>query len=388
MKLSHSKLSCILNCPMTYFLQYRMGIQPKQTKAALSTGSAVHWGLEHNTDDLSEYFKEQGTYKQADNYTDDQVLAEAMVHGFLKNKQSIVGQILTHPVTGEKLELVEEVHELFITGKLKSFKSDKPHDFVGIIDLLFLVKDKNGQLYFIVVDYKTSSFTPNWDDYLDQIYRYIFLLNSYVPEVPVLKTGIINLRKTKIRQKANETNFQFRQRLKREYEIDDGEYINWHMYDTDTLDKSAIDNYMLNLSRQADMAEMIDINNCWFINFGAANGKYGKSPYWDIFYKTTNCYVMYTISDSIYDPETGQMLNRRDCRPLDMKVIEPGLKILNKYDKFKAQALAFYSESDDIDKTEFFAHLKSQYDEVDDILLEKYWVTLLHEVETSNEDNG
>lgn len=365
---------------MTYYLQYRMGIQPKQTKTALSIGSAVHWGLEHNTDDLSEYYKENGTFKDVDNYSDEQVLAEAMVHGFLKNKEKILAQILTHPETGEKLELIEETHEIFITGKLPSFKFSEPHDFVGIIDLLFLVRDKAGNLYFIVIDYKTSSLTPDWNGYLDQIYRYIFLLNSYIPEVPVLRTGIINLRKARIKRRQNETNYQYRQRIRRDYEIDDGEYINYHLYDTDTLDKNIIDNYMTNLSREADTAALIDLNNMWFINFGAAVGQYGKSQYWDIFYKTPNCYVMYDISDNIYNRETKELMKMRDCRAIDMKVIEPNLNILNKYDKFKAQALAYYAANEDIDKYSFFNSLRKSFI-VDDYLLEKYWDTLMYEVE-------
>ena len=56
MKLSHSKLGVILNCPMTYHLKYEEGISLKVTKSALAIGSAVHWGIEHNSEDLSEYY--------------------------------------------------------------------------------------------------------------------------------------------------------------------------------------------------------------------------------------------------------------------------------------------------------------------------------------------
>lgn len=362
---------------MTYFLQYRQGITPKVTKAAFSIGSAVHWGLEHNTEDLVPYYEEQGT-KITDTYTDEQVLAEGMVHGFLINKEHIFDEILRHPLTGEKLTLVKESHELWITGNLKSFILKHAHEFVGIIDLLLLVQDRQGQLYFIIIDYKTSSFIPNWDDYLDQIYRYIFLLNSYVPEVPVLKTGIINLRKTKVKRKSNESPVQFSQRIKREYEIDDGEYLCWHMFDTDTLDKKNVDAYLDNLSRQADTAELIDSNNAWFINYGNAVTKYGKSPYYDIFYHTPHAEVMYNITDHIYNEETGEFDNIRDCRELDMKVIDH-TNVLNKYEQFKIQALAFYSVNQDIDKDKLFDDLRSRY-LTDDYLLEKYWNTLIYEV--------
>lgn len=373
MKLSHSKLQCILNCPMTYYLQYRMGITPKTTKAALSIGSAVHWGLEHNTDNLSEYY---GT----EMLSDEQVLAEAMVHGFLVNKAHIFDEILRHPITGEKLELVNETHELFITGKLKSFLQEVQfHDFVGIIDLLLLVQDKDGNLYFIVIDYKTSSYSPTWEDYLDQIYRYIFLLNSYVPEVPVLKTGIINLKKSKVKRKSNESLTQFLLRLKKEYEIDDGTYLAWHMYDTDTLNKQVVDDYIRNLSRESDTAHIIDANNTWFINYAGAVNKYGKSQYWDIFYRTPNCYVLYNITDHIYDEDENKYIDVRDCRPLDMMVIDHN-NVLNKYETFKLQAFAFYSINEEIEKNAFFEDLKKRFI-TDDGLLEKYWTTLIHELQ-------
>lgn len=377
MKLSHSKLQCILNCPMTYFLQYRMGIQLKTPKAALELGSAVHWGLEHSTDNLSEYYGTQ-------TLSNEQILAEAMVHGFLVNKNNIFDQILRHPITGEKLTLVKETHELFITGKLKSFlKLVDYHEFVGIVDLLLLVEDKAGNLYFIIIDYKTTSVQPNWDDYLDQIYRYIFLLNSFIPEVPVLKTGIISLQKSKIKQKVNETQKQFALRIKKDYEIDDGTYIHWHMFDTDMLNKQVVDAYIDNLARESDTAHLIDSNNAWFINYAGAVNKYGKSPYWDIFYHTPDCHVLYTITDKIYNDETGEFETTRDCRPLDMMVIDHD-NVLNKYETFKLQALAFYSIKEDIEQDAFFEDLKKRFI-TDDSLLNKYWLTLVKEMKAEVE---
>ena len=103
MKLSHSKLSTILSCPMTYYLSYVQGISKKEEKSALAVGSAVHWGIEHNTEDLTEYF---GSDMSA--YTRDQLLAEAMVHGYLKHKDELFNEMLSDPETGERLELKEE----------------------------------------------------------------------------------------------------------------------------------------------------------------------------------------------------------------------------------------------------------------------------------------
>lgn len=380
MKLSHSKLSCILANPMEYFLSYKMGIFPKVKKAALSIGSAVHWGIEHNTEDLSEYYKEEGTFKQGDNYTDDQLLAEAMVHGYFKNKDKIFDEILTDSKTGEKLQLIEETHEIYLTGKLKSLSQNVPHDFVGIIDLLLLT-DKG----FIIIDYKTSSREPDWDSYIEQIYRYIFLLETCFPEIPIVKLGIVNLRKTGIRKKVRENNDSFRARLRQEYELNDEAYVTAHMYEPEKLNRDLLDEYILNLSRMADAAAMIELNNMWFINYGAANGPY-RSDFWDIYYKTPSCFVLYNIMDTIYDKEAKKMLQYRDCRPLDMMVIDKK-NVLNKYEQFKAQSVAFYSVRDDINKEELFEHLKKNYI-VDDELLEEYWDTLVHEIEEGEKNES
>lgn len=372
MKLSHSKLNTILSCPMTYYLQYKLGILPKVEKAALSIGSAVHWGIEHETEDLTEYFGDRKSYGR------DQLLAEAMVHGYLKHKDEIFEDFLTDKHTKEKVELLDETHEIYINGKLKSLKHIDPHIFVGIIDLLLLTNKG-----WIIIDYKTSTYSPNWEDYLDQIYRYIFLLRTAFPDVPVYKCGIINLKKTGIKQKKSENDVSFLNRMKLEYDINDENYVNWHEYLPEELDSKLLDNYIDNLSKQADFAEVIDENSAWFINFGAANGKYGKSQYWDIFYKTDSCHVLYSISDTILDNETNILTNRRDCRPTDMMLIDSSKRnILYQFEQYNAQALAYYSIHNDIDKDEFHEFLRNSFI-VDDELLELYWNTLLYTI--SNE---
>lgn len=308
MRLSHSKLSTILSCPMTYYLQYKVKIEPKTTKAALSIGSAVHWGIEHSTEDLTEYFGTRQSYGR------DQLLAEAMVHGYLKHEDEILASILTDDETGELVELLDIEHELFVSAKLNGKIS---HDFVGIIDLLILTNKG-----WIVIDYKTSSTIPDWNNYLEQIYRYIFLLRSAFPEVPVYKCGIINIRKTGIRQKKGENEASFLNRLKLEYDINDENYINWHMYLPEELDENVISDYINNLSKQADFAHHIDEYNLWYINYGAAKGIYGKSQYYDIFYRTPDCHVLYKIADTIYDKSTNTLLTSRDCVASDMLVID------------------------------------------------------------------
>ena len=369
MKLSHSKLSTILSCPMTYYLSYRLGIRKKVEKPALALGSAVHWGIEHDTEDLTEYFGENGTFKQRDNYTRDQLLAEAMVHGYRKHKDELFENLLTDPETGEKLELLEEMHEIYLTGKLMSLKDTSiVHDFVGIIDLLLLTNKG-----FILVDYKTSSSVPNWDNYLDQLYRYIFELKTNFPDTPIVKIAIINIRKTGIRQKKNENSDEFLHRMKFEYDINDEEYVNYHEFLPEHLNQDHINDYIKNLAKMADMAYNIDKNNLWFINYGAAYGVYGKSDFYDIFYKTPNCEELYCISDYIWSEEDQDFVKTRDCIALDMKVIDYD-NVLNKYEVFKQCLLDTHAQS----KEEFYNELAEEY-VVDRNLLDIYWQTYVKE---------
>lgn len=369
MKLSHSKLSTILSCPMTYYLGYVQGIKKKVEKTALAIGSAVHWGIEHDTEDLTEYFNDNGSFRQENNLSKEQLLAEAMVHGYRKHKDELFMNLLSDPVTGEQLELVDELHETYLTGKLKSFREKElTHDFVGIIDLLLLTNKG-----FILVDYKTSTYIPDWDNYLDQLYRYIFELKSNFPDTPIVKIAIINIRKAGIRQKKNETEFEFLQRLKFEYDINDENYVNYHEFLPSALNQDHINNYIDNLAKMADTAHMIDKNKMWYINYGAADGQYGKSEYWDIFYHTPGAEALYNISDYIWSEDEQQFVKTRDCVEIDMKVIEHD-NVLNKYSIFKQELLDTSSQS----KEEFFRELAENYF-VDRNLLDIYWQTYIKE---------
>lgn len=364
MKLSHSTLSMVLNCPKSYYLSKIQGIGMKDTKPAFAVGSAVHYGIEHSTDDLTEYFNKNGGFKTRDNFGRDQLLAESMVFGYLQHKESLYEDILKDPVTGEKLTLLEEYHELFITGKLKSNNFNSDTEFVGIVDLLLLTNKG-----FIVVDYKTSSQEPDWNSYLEQIYRYVFLINSEFPDIPVVKIGIINLRKTQIRQKKAENQEEFLNRLRFEYRLNDEKYVNYHEYATDLIDSTTVDKYIENLSIMCDAARTIVENNLFFINYGATKNMYGKSDFYDIFYKTPGAYVLYTISDNVVID--GVKTNRRDCVEIDMLAFECADKLMNKFDRFYAE----WNAAETYDKDEFFDSLRQHYI-TDDFLLELYWNSL------------
>lgn len=359
MKLSHSKLNCILNCPMSYYLKYEEGIQLKEKKPALYIGSAVHWGIEHNTEDLTEYFN-----SSEDRFTKEQLLSEAMVHGYLKHKNELFDMILTDPGDGQKINILDEYHEVPITGKLPSQIQNEPHDFIGIIDLLLLTEKG-----FIIIDYKTSSQEPNWEAYQDQLYRYIFLLKSQFPDTPILKIGIINLRKTQIRQKKNENYEEFLNRMKFEYDINDENYVNYHEFPVSALDDNLVDEYLKNLTVMSDLAQTIVDKKLFFINFFKTTNDYGKSDYWDIFYHTPDAYLLYNISDHIWNEETGEYEESRDCVPLDLDFTS---KKINKYKDFKDLFDKCFRENKD-----FTTELESyKYDEE---LLKKYIITYSHE---------
>lgn len=379
MNLSHSKLATILSCPMTYYLRYEAGVFQKVEKPALAIGSAVHWGIEHDTDDLSQYFKDQGMFKQGDNYTPDQMLAEAMVRAYIKKKPELYEEMLRSPKNGKKLELLEDTHEVYLTGKLPNNVGYEEHKFVGIVDLLLLTNEG-----FILVDYKTSSKEPDWDAYLDQLYRYIFELRSNFPEVPVLKIAIINIRKTAIRMKKGETDFEFRQRQKLEYECNADKYVVYHEFLPEDLNEKHINDYIKNLEAMCDVAESIRLNKTYFINYAAAKGMYGKSEFWDIFYRTKGAECLYGIRDYVWNDELGKFHDSRDCVAIDMQIIdyarEDCTMLLNKYDKYKTAIAEFNTLEVNDEYDNFEDYVKAHYI-TDDSLLQLYKLTYQKEQE-------
>lgn len=366
MKLSHSKLSAILDCPASYYLNYVKGINLKDKPAALSIGSAVHYGIEHNTYNLDSYYKE-GNFNQSQEYSDGQILAEAMVYGYIYHKKEIFEKLLKELDSDKEIECLDEIHEITIDSPLKSYNYED-HSFLGIIDLLILT-DKG----FIVIDYKTSSTIPEWDKYLDQIYRYIYLLNKNFPDTPIYKIGIINIRKTRIKQKKDETKEAYAKRLRMEYEINDNELINYHEYDPSKLDKDVISNYIKNLSYQADAAQMIEKSKCFYINYQNADGIYGKSPYYDIFYHIPDCYIKYNIKDTIFDKESNSLKQVRDCLPVDMEVLDK--KVLDKYEDYEKIYKELKSRRKNLTKESLHKYILKNY-ESDTSLLDDYWETL------------
>ena len=71
--------------------------------------------------------------------------------------------------------------------------------------------------------------------------------------------------------------------------------------------KDSCDIYIDNLSRMADMADNIDTNKLFFINYKNAKNQYGKSQYYDIFYGVPDCYMLYKIKDELYLSQFGEI---------------------------------------------------------------------------------
>lgn len=384
MHLSHSGLQLLLTCPASYFLSKKQGISLKKEAKALQVGSAFHWGCEHDTEDLRGYLDEIDPFQNLYNdFTKEVALATGMVHGYLKKKDSIYKQILKS-YEGEDLTLVEEFHELDLLCDLPSLRFEKNHEFHGIIDLLMLT-DKG----WIILDYKTSSMRPDFDKYLDQVLRYCWMVEQKFPEMPIYKVGIINVRKTGIKQRQGENEENYAMRIKREYDFDDCDLIEYHEFKPDDFEKSKMDLYIKNLSRMADFAQEIEDNNFWFINYGNAVSVYGKSEFWDLFYKTPDCKYLYKVYDPMFNTDLGEMSNYRDATDLDINSLEVP-NPLNHYETFKeafnklpmSQVPALVLAQAEACRITCLKYCKEHYT-TDDELLNRYWNELLRELNDS-----
>lgn len=352
---SHSRLNTILDNPAEYYWKYIKGVYPIVEKPALALGSAVHWGLEHNTDDLTEYYNK-------DEYTEEQLLAEAMIGAYFRRAEEIRGAML---LDGDSLVKVEdEFHELTLECDIPSnVYRHKTHHFLGIVDLLFLTEKG-----WVLVDYKTSSRDVDWNQYKSQLFKYKLLLEKNFPETPLFRVAIINIKKTGIRKKKTENDDAFRMRLKETYMVDDS-LIDYHIYDASEFDENSLSDYVENLSGLIDIAEDIIEKKNWACNYSAITGLYGESEYAKIFYHDPNAYVFYKIRDKVYDEDSDEMVEERPCCPSD----------------FERNAVCQYKDFEEIvkswcigkkaDRDKLLSRFSTEYPKTDKGLLEKYFVT-------------
>lgn len=365
---SHSRLNKLFENPAEYFLIYEEGIKPKQEKSALSIGSAVHWLLEHNTTDLTEYYKEKGDLLQWNDYTDERCLAESMAEAYFRNKQAIYEKMLLDPDSGEVLSPISEEHELQLTMQYPSKIFKEPHTFLGIVDLLILT-DKG----WVLADYKTSSQKVDWDNYKSQLYKYIHLIQQNFPEFPLWKVVIINLRKTMIRRRKNENDESFKKRIKDEYELNEEELIECHVYHREEFEEDKLEAQKESLIQMMDMGQIILNNRMFFVNYSNIITQYGPSQYYDVFYHGADSHNLYTIRDMVFDEDENDIKTSRNCEPIDMLVLEKKNDILNKYSLFKEQVKELKQAGVE-DEGAILSALKKKYI-TDDKLLKKYALT-------------
>ena len=377
---SHSKISTLLKCPMSYNLSYNHKIFPKFEKDALSLGSAVHYAIENNITDLTEYYEQNSKFKNKLKINDERILAEAMVSGYFKHKEKLFNDILYDEETGEILECLEEIHEIELEGILKS-KVGKSLDygeynyFLGIIDLLLLTEKG-----FIVIDYKTSSRVPEWNKYLDQLYRYIFLLKSVFPDIPVYKIAIINLRKSSIKRKTSENDSSFRRRLDIDYQLNDEKHIDSHVFKRETINEDKLNEYINNLATMCDAGLTLINNETYYTNYSALDD-YGGSDFKELILGNESVYTLYNVRDKCYNEITGCIEDYRDMRLSDYKNIFNKVYPINKYKTFCDILDKISYELGDLNDEEIWLYkeniqncILSEY-EVDLELLNLYWKT-------------
>lgn len=368
MVFSHSKINLLLEDMFSYFLNYKMGVRPLQKQKALLVGEAVHYALENKNADLTQFFKENGNFEQKNTFSEEQVLSESLASTYLEKEEEIQKKIL-----GDA-KIIEIYKELEVKVKMK--KSD--NEFLGIIDLLFLT-DKG----FIIVDYKTTSKTPNYDDYLEQLYRYCMLLNYQFPEVPIYKIAIISLRKSSLRRKMNEDLESFKRRMIVDYKERSDEYINYHVFEGE-IDKrifndQVLDQYENNIENLIKVCEKLDKSNNYPIVYKNAITIYGKSTYYDfIYWNEESIKTNFIIKDYIYDESLEQFVDQRSINDLDLEIIKNkklNKKYIIKFDKFK----------EIWEELKFDKKLLIKKYKIDKNLLEIYILTYLKEKELVRE---
>lgn len=382
---SNSSLNELMQCPATFFLKKICKITPIVAKPAFSLGSAVHWCLENEVEDSEPYYEglNLNALKKL-NYNSDKVLVDAMVHLFYKNKEKIYNQLLTNE-DGSKLKLVsktitdinnveyninKECNELSLYVKIKSYKFKEDHNFMGIIDKLLLVEDEKGRLGFILLDYKTSSQLPNWDKYLDQLYRYRYILKYLFPKMMLFKIGIINLVKTGIRKTKKESEDDFKKRIIEEYEINDDGLLNYHIYEDKLLDENMFKYYIQNLSRMLDNARTIYDDKNFYLDWAGLETQYGKNDYYYMIFPYENSWLDFKIEDTIYDEDSDTILKYRVCVESDTKILFND-KVIYNFNQFK-DIYEFLKET--LNDAKIKHYILDLYT-IDEDLLDAYFIT-------------
>lgn len=182
---SHSKVECHISCPYKYKLRYKdklKTIPDYEADNALICGNTIHMGAEKDLKSALEFY-----------YSNYPIIADLHINEVIKFEY-----------------LIPKIHELLADINIykKEFKINTSR-FVGIVDLI--TKNEDGSVD--VFDYKYSN---NYEKYSEspQLHIYKYFLEQI--GFKVRKLGFIFIPKVSIRQKQDETLYQFRKRLDQE----------------------------------------------------------------------------------------------------------------------------------------------------------------------------
>lgn len=185
MQYSHSKVETHMSCPYKYKLRYvdkLKTIEAPEADNALIVGNTIHHGAETNLEDALKFY-----------YSNYPIVSDRHIEEVMKFEY-----------------LIPKIHELLagINVYKKEFRINTSR-FVGIVDLI--TKNEDGSVD--VFDYKYSN---NYEKYSEspQLHLYKYFLEQI--GFKVRRLGFIFIPKISIKQKKEETLYQFRKRLKEE----------------------------------------------------------------------------------------------------------------------------------------------------------------------------
>lgn len=185
MQYSHSRVECHISCPYKYKLRYidkLKTIPAYEADNALICGNTIHQGAETNLKDALKFY-----------YSNYPIITDRHIEEVMKFEY-----------------LIPKIHEILseINVYKKEFRINTPR-FVGIVDLI--TKNEDGSVD--VFDYKYSN---NYEKYSEspQLHLYKYFLEQI--GFKVRKLGFIFIPKVAIKQKKEESLYQFRKRLQEE----------------------------------------------------------------------------------------------------------------------------------------------------------------------------
>lgn len=185
MQYSHSRVETHISCPYKYKLRYvdkLKTIPAYEADNALICGNTIHQGAETNLKDALKFY-----------YSKYPIINDRHIEEVMKFEY-----------------LIPKIHEILsgINVYKKEFRINTPR-FVGIVDLI--TKNEDGSVD--VFDYKYSN---NYEKYSEspQLHLYKYFLEQI--GFKVRKLGFIFIPKVSIKQKKEESLFQFRKRLQEE----------------------------------------------------------------------------------------------------------------------------------------------------------------------------